>query len=33
MAAAAKAPARPPETQWMNGSCLRCGLRILDNES
>jgi hypothetical protein len=33
VAAAATAPARPPEMQWMNGLCLRCGLRTLDSES
>jgi hypothetical protein len=33
VAAAATAPARPPEIQWMKGSCLRCGFRTLESES
>jgi hypothetical protein len=33
VAAAATAPANPPEIQWMKGSCLRCGLRTLERES
>lgn len=33
MAAAATAPASPPEIQWMKGSCLRCGLKTFERES
>jgi hypothetical protein len=33
VAAAARAPARPPEMQWMKGSCFLVGLRILERES
>jgi hypothetical protein len=33
VAAAARAPARPPEMQWMKGSWLCWGLRILERES